>query len=78
MLYAVKGNRRLRIDEKEKDKYLAMGYDIAEVQGKKLETIEAATTRTVPYAKHKEALGRIAALEKELNGLKKAQEKGGK
>ena len=78
MLYAVKGNKRLQITDAEKAGYLSMGYDIAEVKGKSLKVIDVAPAKTVPYAVHKEALAKIADLEKELAKVKKATNKGDK
>lgn len=76
MLYAVRGNKRLKITEADRAAHLAMGYDIAEVKGKTLKVIEEAPAKTVPYAKYKAAEARIAALENEVVELKKEQ--GGK
>lgn len=78
MLYAVRGNKYLKIEEKEKSYYLAQGFDIVEIDGKKAKTLETAPNKTVSYNKHQEALDKIAALEKELKALKKTQEKGDK
>lgn len=75
-LYAVRGNKRLKITPAEKPAHLALGYDIAELKGKKLEVIEHAPAKTVPYGQHRAALARITALEKEIAKLRKAQDKG--
>lgn len=66
MLYAVKGNKQLKIDEKEKQTYLNMGYDIAEAKGDKLETIAVAPNKTVSYAEYKKLLDENAALKEQL------------
>lgn len=76
MLYAIKGNKRLKIDESQKNAYLAWGYDIAKAIGEKLKVIESTPAKTVPYAKYKDALDKIASLEKELAKVDKG--KGGK
>lgn len=63
MLYAVKGNKQLKIQETEKQTYLNMGYDIAEVNGDQLQTIAVSPSKTVPYAEYKK-------LQDELEELK--------
>lgn len=75
-LYAVRGNKRLKITPAEKSAHLALGYDIAEIKGKKLEVVEHAPAKTVPYGQHKAAMARIAALEKEITKLRKDKGKG--
>ncbi len=75
-LYAVRGNKHLKIDEKERAAYLALGYDIAEVDGKSLKIVETSPAKTVPYPKYKAALEKIAALSAELAKLKKGKEGG--
>ncbi|EFM10165.1 conserved hypothetical protein [Paenibacillus curdlanolyticus YK9] len=68
MLYAVNGNKQLKIDEADKAAYLKLGYDIAEENGGVLETIETSPAKTVTYAEHKKALDRIEELEAQLSG----------
>jgi hypothetical protein len=65
VMYAVRGNKHLKITEADRATHLALGYDIAEVVDDKLKVVEVAPDKTVPYAKHKAALDRIAALEKQ-------------
>ena len=72
MLYAVRGNKQLKIDDSEKESYLKLGYDIAKADGDSIKTIIASPAKTVPYAKHKEALDEIIRLKKEVTVLKKA------
>lgn len=66
MLYAVRGNKQLKIDEADKRAYLNQGYDIAEEKDGKLETIEVSPSKTVPYAEFKKSKDRIETLEQEL------------
>ncbi|SFE11346.1 hypothetical protein SAMN04487969_101124 [Paenibacillus algorifonticola] len=63
MLYAVKGNKQLKIDEADATGYLKLGYDIAKEENGELVTIEVSPSKTVTYAEHKKALDRIAELE---------------
>ncbi|PWV97443.1 hypothetical protein DFQ01_12187 [Paenibacillus cellulosilyticus] len=70
MLYAIKGNKQLKIDEADKAGYLKLGYDIAEEQGGALETIETSPSKTVTYAEHKKALDRNEELEEQLASMK--------
>lgn len=65
MLYAVKGNKQLKIDEREKKAYLALGYDIAEEKGGKLKIIEHSPSKTVPYAQYEKILKENEKLLKE-------------
>lgn len=75
-LYAVRGNKHLKITEADRATHLALGYDIAEVDGNRLEVVEISPTKTVSYTKYKDALDRIAALETELAKLKEDKGKG--
>lgn len=75
MLYAVKGNTQLKIDEAERADYLKLGYDIAEVDGDKLVTVDTAPAKTVPYAEHKKALDEIEELKVQLADAKKSTKK---
>lgn len=49
MLYAVKGNTQLKIDDSEKESYLKLGYDIAEQEGNELNVLENAPSKTVSW-----------------------------
>lgn len=53
MLYAVKGNKQLKIDGAEKATYLKLGYDIAKAEGNELSVIEVSPSSTVLYAQFK-------------------------
>lgn len=75
-MLAVKDNRQVQIEEKEKVYYLTLGYDIAEVEEGELKIIENSPAKTVSYAEHKKALDRIAELEAENEELKKPKGKG--
>lgn len=77
MLYAVRGNKQLRIEDAEKETYLKLGYDIAQAEGGKLKVISSSPAKVVPYAKHKELLDENAKLKKEIASLRKALEKKG-
>jgi gas vesicle protein len=63
LLYAIKGNKQLKIDEAEKDTYLKLGYDIAEAEGNELKTIETSPSKTV-------SAKQFEALQKENKALK--------
>jgi len=63
VLYAVKGNKQLKIDEAERQRYLNLGFDIAEDRGGKLEIVQHAPSKTVPYAQYE-------LLQKENEALK--------
>lgn len=75
MLYAVKGNKQLKINEAEKTAYLNLGYDIAEYDGEKLEIIAHSLTKTITYAEYKKLLDENAELKKKLEKLEKANKK---
>jgi ubiquinone biosynthesis protein UbiJ len=75
MLYAVKGNKQLKIDEAEKTAYLNLGYDIAEYDGEKLEIIAHSPAKTITYAEYKKLLDENAELKKKLEKLEKASKK---
>lgn len=68
MLYAIKGNKQLKIDEASKGAYLNMGFDIAEVDGNKLNIIEESPSKTITFVEHKKV---VAALETENAELTK-------
>lgn len=69
-LYAVKGNKHLKITEAERAAHLALGYDIAEADGKRLKIVEESPARTVPFPKYKALLGKVSALEGENKALR--------
>lgn len=66
MLYAIKGNKQLQIDDAEKATYLKLGYDIAEADGDKLETVETSPAKTVPYPQYEALQKENAALKEQL------------
>lgn len=57
MLFAVKGNTQLKIDDAERDTYLKLGYDIAEQSGNTLEVVENSSSKKVSWKEY-EALVR--------------------
>jgi hypothetical protein len=74
MFLAVQGNKQLTISENEQDLYLNLGYDIVQVNGEEFTVIQESPAKTVPYAKHKEALDKVAMLEAENADLKQQLE----
>jgi hypothetical protein len=74
-LYAVRGNKHLKITEAERAAHLALGYDIAVWNGKSLKIVETSPAKTVPYAKYKALLDENVALKGELARLKGDKEK---
>lgn len=66
MLYAVKGNKQLKIEEAEKDTYLKLGYDIAKADEGSLETIETSPSKTVTWKEHQEIIAENAILKEQL------------
>lgn len=81
MLYAVKGNKQLKIQEAEKMAYLNQGFDIAEEQNGELVTLQASPNKTVPVARYealqrenealKESFGALEQLQDEVSRLKR-------
>lgn len=71
-MIAVRDNKQITIQDGEKATYLALGYDIADVEDGELKIIENAPGKTVPYATYKEALDKIDALQAEIDSIKKA------
>ncbi|CAH8772235.1 hypothetical protein [Paenibacillus dendritiformis] len=78
MLYAVRGNKQLKIGEAEKNTYLAMGYDIAQVDGNKLEIIQHSPSKTVPYADYKKLQDENETLKDEIAALQEQLAEPGK
>jgi cell division septum initiation protein DivIVA len=66
LLYAVKGNKQLKIDGADRQRYLNLGYDIAEVKGSKLEIVQHAPSKTVPYAQYEKLLQENEQLQAQL------------
>lgn len=66
MLYAVKGNKQLKIDEAEKETYLKLGYDIAEQHGDELKVIKDAPTKSVSWKDHQAVVAENADLKEQL------------
>lgn len=73
MLYAIKANRQYKIEEDEKQKYINMGYKIAELKGNELAFEEIETEEAKELAKLKKENEK---LRKELENLKKESKKG--
>lgn len=73
MLYAIKANRQYKINEDEKQKYINMGYKIAELKGNELVFEEVETEEAKELAKLKKENEK---LRKELEKLKKESKKG--
>lgn len=69
-MQAVKGNKVYEINETEKPKYIAMGYDITEGE----EIIAYGKGKTVPYEQYIALLKENEALKVELEALKAKQE----
>ncbi|MFW5436352.1 hypothetical protein [Paenibacillus apiarius] len=78
MLYAVKGNKQLKIDEAEKTTYLNMGYDIAEVSGDRLDVIAVPPSKSVPYAEYKKLEDENETLKDEIAALQEQLAETGK
>lgn len=72
-MYAVKANRIYKINEDEKQKYINMGYKIAELKGNELVFEEVETEEAKELAKLKKENEK---LRKELEKLKKESKKG--
>ena len=75
-LYAVKGNKQLKIDEATRQRYLNLGYDIAEDRGGKLEIVQHSPSKTVPYAQYEKLLKENEALKAQLAQLKNGTDDG--
>lgn len=71
MLKAVKGNKVYKIDETEKRKFLAQGYDICGEDGK---IVEHSTKSTVPYSQYAELEKKCKKLEAELSAQNEQKE----
>lgn len=76
MLYALKGNKQLKIDDAEKDSYLKLGYDIAKEEDGNLQVVETSPAKVVAYTKYKEEQDKVAVLEKQVAELTDLAEKG--
>ena len=73
-MFAMKANRQYRISEDEKQKYINMGYRIAELKDNKLVFEEIETEEAKEIAKLKKENEK---LKKELDALKKDDKKKG-
>lgn len=71
-MFAIKANRQYRISEDEKQKYINMGYRIAELKDNKLVFEEIETEEAKEIAKLKKENEK---LKKELDALKKDDKK---
>ena len=74
MLYAVRGNKQLKIDETTRSTYLALGYDIAEEQAGNLKVIQHAPSKTVPFAQYERLLKENEQLKAQLVAVGDASE----
>ncbi|HEY5523231.1 MAG TPA: hypothetical protein VIK21_08575 [Desulfuromonadaceae bacterium] len=73
MLYAVKANKELKIEESEKAAMQKQGFDIVSADDKgKRETVAYGAGKTMPADKYAELEKKNEALEKELAKLKKS------
>lgn len=61
----------MKIDEKEKNTYLALGYDVAKEVDGKLEVISNAPNKTVSYAQHEKILKENGELKVKLDAAEK-------
>ena len=73
-MFAIKANRQYRISEDEKQKYINMGYRIAELKDNKLVFEEIETEKAKEIAKLKKENEK---LKKDLDALKKDDKKKG-
>lgn len=70
MKIAVKGNKQLKIDDKDLEQYAQQGFDIYDESGKQLEMVGAG--RTVPYTRFAETEQALRAAQAELEALRTA------
>ncbi|BBI32362.1 hypothetical protein [Cohnella abietis] len=75
MLYAIKGNKQLQIDPAEKETYLKLGYDIAEVDGDTLNVVETSPVKTIPYVDYKRLQDENELLKEQLAGAGEGADK---
>jgi septation ring formation regulator EzrA len=73
-MLAIKDNKQVQIEEKDKSYYLTLGYDIAEVEDGELKIIENSPSKSVAYAEHKKALDKIAEFQAKLEEIEKENE----
>lgn len=71
MLYAVRGNKQLKIEETDRRKYLSLGYDIAKEEDGKLEIVQHAPSKTVSYARYEKLENENAELKAQLAAANK-------
>ncbi|MNJ62436.1 hypothetical protein D3C77_582760 [compost metagenome] len=69
MLYAVKGNKQLKIEETEMSRYLNLGYDVAKEEDGKLVPVKESPSKTITVAQHKLALDENAKIKDEIEAL---------
>lgn len=70
MLVAVKSNREVKIDEKDKEEYLNSGYDVLEIVKGKVTKRTSSPSKQIPYTQYKALLDEKMKLEKENKRLK--------
>jgi len=74
MFIAVRGNKQIKIDEKDMGRYAGEGFDICERNGDESKTVMHSANKTVPFSVHAElqaeleaAKATIAELQAELD-----------
>lgn len=75
MLYAVKANKEVPIDEKDEQSFLSNGYDIYEQKNGKVSLKTVSPSKKVSYAEYETLKEENEKLEKELKEAKKEIEK---
>lgn len=80
MILAIKGNKQLEIDEREKQAYLDLGFDIAESDGTEVKITDYPSSKAVAYKEYIALEEENKKLKAEIAKLKKAnkEEKGDK
>lgn len=71
LLYAIKGNKQLQIENSEKATYLKAGYDIGSSDGKNLEIIERSPNSVVSFVKYEALEDKLHDAESDNESLKK-------
>lgn len=75
MLYAVKGNTEVKIQDDYANDYAKQGYDIYKLgKDDKLKLVTGATNKVVSFEKYAELEAENAELKKEIEALKKPAE----
>jgi uncharacterized membrane protein YcaP (DUF421 family) len=74
MLYAVRGNKQLKIEQTEMTTYLNLGYDIAEEVNGQLSVIEVNPSKVVTYAEYKRLIDENEVLKEKLQNVNNTEE----